>query len=277
MSEQEMDLRDYLIVVKKKKKMIVKIMVIGFLISVAIAFIQPTVYQTTAIIEQAKIERTTVESAENLETLFKQTLNPFLKILVEKMAIPEDKAFSLTQSFSITEIREPNAMKISSGYLLIMGMGKTPEKAKELVDNICSMILKRENDMVQEALSIVNKDLDDLREQILNIKKDVGEIDQKIAAKEKTNILAQSYVFQTMVEAKENALKRQFDLQNRLASKEMEIKYYTKSAIIASSASLPKMRMAQNKLKFVLIITIVSYLVAIFLAFIVDYFEKNPL
>ena len=277
MSEQEMDLSDYLIVLKSRIKMFFCIVFVGIFITAFFLLKQSSLYQTTAVIEQAKIDKNPVESAENLDVLFKKSLNPYLRIIGAKMNVPEKEIFNLTDMFGLIDLSNPGDIKVTAGYILVWGKDKTPEKAKELVDLICDLIIQRQNEIVENALKIVNDDLNDIKKQIEVIKKDVEIINSKIFQKEKTDILAQSYIFQTLAESKENALKRQYELQNRLLTKEMEMKYYTKLAALSAPASLPKVKVSSNKIKVMFISTIVSFIAAVFIVFIYDYFKKNPL
>lgn len=280
MPEQEMELRDYLFVLKKRWKVLAKIAVSGFIVASIFVSLQPALYQATAVIEQAKIDKNPVENADILGVLFKKSYEPYLKVIAGKMDVSEKDAFNLTKMFTIEEVKESVEIKdkkIASGYILVTGKGRTPAEAKKLVDVIISLIIERQNNMLRDTLKIINGEIADLKEQIQNIKSDVELINKKIMQKEKTDILAQSYVFQTMAESKENALKRQIDLQNKLTAKEMDAKYYTKLAELSAAPSIPKNKMASHKVRIIFLVTLVCSAVAVFIIFVTDYLEKNPL
>ena len=92
MEEQEIDLRDYLRVLKKRWKLIAGVTIVCAVISVIFVLRQPNVYQSTALIEPAKIAKAPIETAATLNVLFTNPLNPYLKKIAKKMEIKERSA-----------------------------------------------------------------------------------------------------------------------------------------------------------------------------------------
>ena len=268
MEEQEIDLRDYLRVLKKRFGLVVWITIGCAVISVLIALILPTVYESSAIIEPAKINNVSVETSAVGELLFKNPLNPYLKGIAEQMGLKEKEAYNLSQKFKMSD---------KLGYIQITAKGKTPEEAKKLVDVIISLILKRHEELVGNALEISNDDMYNLKEQLSTVKSEIEQLTKKIQQREKTDILAQSYVFQSLNQAKEDASKRQTALESAIRTKEMELKYYTKNALVIAEPALPLMKSGPSKRNIVAIATIFGFFVSIFSAFVVEFFQKNPL
>ena len=268
MEEQEIDLRDYLRVLKKRWRLVVGITIGCAVISAVYSLLLPKVYQAAALIEPAKIQKTPIETAATLELLYKNPLNPYLKKIVKEMNLKEWQGYGLVNDFEI---------KDKAGFLQIVGRAKAPEESKKLVDVICSLILKRHSELMLDALKIASEETDNIRNQMSSVKSEMEHLNKKVLQKEKTEILAQSYVFQGLLTAKEDASKRLLGLEERLRQKEMELKYYTKPAEIIADATLPEFPVAPNKTKIVLIATIVGFMFSIFLVFVVEYFQKNQL
>ncbi|MFH1540666.1 MAG: Wzz/FepE/Etk N-terminal domain-containing protein [Elusimicrobiota bacterium] len=268
MEEQEIDLLDYLRVLKRKWKLVVGVIVAIAVISAVISLLLPKIYQTTAIIEPAKIQKIPVETAATLELLFKNPLNPYLKEIVLAMNIDENKAYKLDKNFKIVD-------KI--GYLSILSNGKSPNEAKKLSDLLCSLILKRHADLMVDVLKISDYEINNIKEQILLVKKDVGQVNKKLLMKESADTQGQGFVFQGLIQSKENALKRQTELEERLRAKNIELKYYTKSAKIVAEASVPRFPIAPQKVTIVLIATLFGFFISIFSAFVIEFFQKNTL
>ena len=267
MEEQEIDLMDYLRVLKKKWKLIVQITVVGAVISAVISLLLPAVYQTTALIEPAKVQKVSIENDATSELLLKNPLNPYLKEIAFVMGVEEKKAYGLDKNFKIVN-------KI--GYLSISCNSKSAEEAKKLANVICSLILKRHADLMSDVLKISEDEMNNLKEQLLLIKKDIEQVNKKLLMKEDANTQGQGLVFQGLVQSKENALKRQMELEERLRAKDIELKYYTKSAKIVAEASLPLRPLPRGRVTIVIIATLLSFFVSIFSAFIVEFFQKNP-
>ncbi|MEW6556126.1 MAG: Wzz/FepE/Etk N-terminal domain-containing protein [Elusimicrobiota bacterium] len=269
MQEQEIDLRDYVNVIVKRWKLLVGLTVGCAVVSAVISLLLPPVYETTAIIEPAKIQKTPIETAEILEVLFKNPLNPYLRELLQQLGIKDgQKAYKIRKQFSI---------KDKVGYLLVSGKDRSPEKAKKLVDEIVSLILKRQDEIIKSALSIVDDEMNKLKEQIGSTKNEIEQLDKKFVQKEKAETMGQGLVFQSLISAKENALKRQSELEEKLRQKEMELKYSTKPATVVAESTIPKIKIAPQRSKIVLLSTIVGFMFSVFYVFIVEYFEKGKL
>ncbi|MFA5779071.1 MAG: Wzz/FepE/Etk N-terminal domain-containing protein [Elusimicrobiota bacterium] len=268
MEEQEIDLRDYLRVLKKRWGLVVGITIGCAVISAVYSLFLPDVYESSAIIEPAKINNVPVETSAIGELLFKNPLNPYLKGIAEQMGLKEEGAYILPEKFKMLD---------KLGYIQVVGKGKRPEEAKRLVDVIVSLILKRHEELVKNALEISNDEMSNLKEQLLTVKSEIEQLNKKIQQREKTDILAQSYIFQSLNQAKEDASKRQTAMESAIRAKEMELKYYTKTASVIAESVLPLMKSGPSKRNIVITATVISFFVSMFLAFVVEYFQKNPL
>jgi len=266
MQEEEIDLMEYVDVIIKRWKLVVCCVGISVLLSVIYALSRPNIYQSTALIEPALIDKQAAQNADSMEILLKNPLNPYLKNIAEKLNISESKAMSIARNFEISD---------KASYLLVSCTSSSPQKAKELVDIICSLILTRQNDLVKDAIQIINNELTSINQQIDYGKKELEQLDKDILQKGKTNNLAQSYVFQALIQAKEIKLKRQTELIEKLGEKEMQVRYFTKSASIIAAASVPTEKIGPNRVKMMLISVIMGVILSVFLAFVLEYFEKN--
>jgi hypothetical protein len=225
------------------------------------------VYQSTALIEPALIDRKPVENADSIEVLLKNSRNPYLKDIAKKLNIPEEKSQGIETRFDIIN---------KAGYLLITGRSDSPQKAKRLVDIVCDIIIIRQNDIANDAVLILNNEVGSIRQQIEYAKKDVEQLDKSILLKEKTNVLAQSYIFQALIESKESKLKRQVELMDKLSEKEMELRYFTKISTVVAEATVPIKKIGPNITKIVLLAAIAGIICSLFTVFVLEYFEKYP-
>jgi len=266
MEEEEIDLRGYLKVLKKRWKLVVQITIGCAVISTVISLFLPKVYQTSAIIESAKIMKTPIETAATTELLFKNP-NPYLKKIAREMSLAKKKEYELARNFKIVD---------NLNYLSVSAKGNSPEEAKKLSDLLCSMILKRHADLMDDALKISEDEINNIKEQLSSLTKEVEEADKKLLQKENVSTSGQGYVFQGLIQSKENALKRQGELDERLRERNMELKYYTKSAVLIAEASLPVQPTAPKMTKIVFLSTFIGLMLSIIFVFIIEYFGKNP-
>lgn len=268
--EQEVDLRNYL---RGIWKVLVKnwMWIIGVtFICAVLSFLHlrnlPDAYISKALIDPAKIQKVVVENSESLKVLFKNPINPYLTEIAKRLGLKEEEGLGLVKSFKIMD---------KAGYLEIETIGKTPEYAKKLADLVCELVLERQNRLMQNALKIIEDEIPLIEEQIISAQKEVKSLDKKILQKEKTDSLAQSYVYQSLISSKENARKREEDLRSRLSSIKMELKYYTKPATIVAEPCLLKDKIPANKLQSLFITVGICFGIMIFLVTMVNYFKQD--
>jgi len=268
MIDDEIDLFECALIVIKKWKYVAAITGSIAVLAVVYALIQPNVYQSTAIISPAKIQKSNIESAAFTEVLLKNPRNVYLFRIADELGLAHTKINDLNDKFDVSE---------TADCFLISGRGDTPENAQKLVLGISSIIQERQNNLIKDALSITENEIDSLNLQLKRVYEEIVNLDKKISLKEKTNNVAQSYVFQALIESKESALKRETSLSEKLRQKEMEIKYFTKSASVIAPASLPDKKIAPYRAKIVIIAIVVGIIFSLFIIFILEYFEKKPL
>lgn len=266
MIDDEIDLFECALIVIRKWKYVAAITGSIAILAVVYALIQPNIYQSTAIISPAKIQKSSIESASFTEVLLKNPRNIYLLRIADELGLAHTKIDDLKDRFDVSE---------TADCFLISGRGDTPEDAQTLALGISSIIQERQNNLIKDALSITENEIDSLKVQLKRIYEEIANLDKKISLKEKTDNVAQSYVFQALIESKESALKRETALSEKLRQKEMEIKYFTKSASVIAPASLPEKKIAPYRAKIVIIATVVGFLVALFIAFIIEYCEKR--
>ncbi|MBI5574326.1 MAG: hypothetical protein HY919_07235 [Elusimicrobia bacterium] len=268
MEEHEIDLMDYLRVLKKRWKLVAGITIGCVVISAVYSLFLPNVYESSAIIEPAKINSVPVETSTIGELLFKNPLNPYLKGIAEQMGLKEKEAYNLPEKFKMSD---------KLGYIQVTAKEKSPEKAKQMADIVCSLIMERHNKLVKDGLEISNDEMSNLKEQLLTVKSEIEQLCKRSQQRESASTWGQGYVFQGLLQAKEDASKRQTALESAIRAKEMELKYYTKTASVIAEPVLPLIKSGPSKRNIVAIATILGFFISIFSAFTVEFLQKNSL
>jgi len=235
-------------------------------LSALISLLLPNVYQSSALISQATINKQPMESASAVYELMKNPSSPYLREIAAKIGYNGKSLEKFSKSYDISE---------RAGYIAVEGRAESKEKARKLTRVICDIILARQNSNIKYALDIADKEMQEASSQALSVNKEIERLDRKIAEKDKTSSVAQSYVLQALIEAKENALKRQSQTNDRLRNKEMEAKYFTMAAMVIGEANLPDMKIAPQRRNIVIVSAIVGFMFSVFLAFVVEYYRKT--
>ncbi len=266
--DEEIDLREIVDVIIKRRNIMLYVTAAFVILSVIFAVTRPPVYQSTALIQPALIDKKPVESAESISVLLKNPDNPYLKDIAQQIGVPERSVQGISSRFDIED---------KAAYLLINGRADSPHKAKQLAELVCSLIMARQDEIVKDAIRISSGEITSVNQQMDYGKKDIEQLDKDISQKEKTTVLAQSYVFQALIQAKESKLVRQAELMDKLSTKEMEIRYFTIPAETVAAAALPQRKIGPNRTKIVLLFSLAGLALSVLLAFGFEYFEKRPL
>ena len=265
MEEKEFDFREYLFILKKRKAIIFVTTLVFAVVSTVIALFMPKVYRSAVIIEPAKIQKVPIENVSSLRMLIKNPLNPYLKKIANEMGFERKKAYSLGNMFDIIE---------KEGFIVVSGRGDSPAEVTKLLDLTTGLIIKRQEDLIKDALKISEDEKENLIKQIEDVEKEIKQLETKLVVKEKTDVLAQAYVFQGMIESKENALKRRMSLNTNLRNIDMELKYFTKTAYVVAEPTIPEFPDPTNKKVMVIVSTLIGFFISIFVAFGLEYNEK---
>ena len=282
MEDQEIDLRELVrslvFVVKKKMKLIVLITLVSVFCAAIVLLLQGPKYESSVIIQLAKIDNKPVESAESLEILLKNPIEPYLKVLINKFNIAEKDIPAFAESFNLKVMTDKELIdKGFSEYVKISATTKKPEFSKEIVDCIRDTINFHENELIDEAMRIKRTEIDDLKRQVDTAEKDIEKMTAKSITKENTSVVAQAYVYQSIIAERDTTIALRNSLKDKLRSKEMDMNYYTKSVKVVAESTVPKSKIRQHRLQSLLIISFVFLFVALLLSIAIDYFENNPM
>lgn len=269
MEEQEIDLDEFfryiiLVIIKRLKLIGILTGSVALIALIMFLFEKPS-FESNSIIELAKMEGKSIESSEALRSLLTNPVEPYLKVLANKLNVSDDDIESFSMSFKIKDLYN---------YVKISAIAATPEKSKETVDTIRTLIIDRENELLKDAVSIKNTELEDLKIQVDNAEKYVDKLTEKASSKENTTILAQGYVYQAILTERQNTVSLKNVLSDKLRTKEMDIKYYTKPTKIVAESTLPKKKLKQGRVKRLFIIILITLISSILIALIIEHIEK---
>jgi len=266
MEEQEIMIKDLFKILSKRRKLIASITLISAIVAMIYAFIQTPVYKSYSIIEPPRVNDKAIGSAESMEVLFKNPLNPYLIEISSYMGLTPKDAYSIRDNFTV---------KDKSGFVVVSALSENPEKSVQLSNIVVKLLLERYNIMVDGLLKNIDSDIAALKIQLDDIKKEMNIIDKKIETSEKADSLAKSQLVSAYLIYKDNIAKRQSDLYDKLFQKESARKYSFRNAAVIAEPSVPVMPENKSKKNIILLGAAAGLVLASLLAFILEMFENT--
>lgn len=267
MEEKEVDLRDYLNMVKKRWKIILIIFLVSTVTSGVVSFLLPRTYESTAMVRIGRMRDSLLEEPSTIIEIFKT--KTMLEKVVEEIDIPP------TQE-KLGELASKIKMKEKSGLLEIKGRRKTPEEAMKLVNGVTTVLLKRHDQIFERAKVILEEYLASGKKRLVEIEKEIDILQKKIDELEVTNSAAKAMVARGYMESLERSRDRYEQLQVELREKKMEESYDTVSTQLVIPPRVPEYPIAPKKKQNVLIAGILGLFIGFISAAVIEYFEKPP-
>jgi len=265
MEEKEVDLRDYINMVKRRWKIILIIFLVLTISIAVVSLLLPRIYESTAMIKIGKMRNAALEDPSTVIEIFRT--KPMLEKVAKELNLPVIDG-KLGELISKIRIRE------KSGLLEIRARGETPEEASKLVNAVATALLKRHEEIFEQAKLILEEYLASGKQRLDKMEKEISILQKKIEELEATNSEAKALVAQGYMEALERSRDRYEELQVELREKKMEESYGTVSTELVIPPTTPEKPIGPKKKQNVLVAGILGLFVGIVSAAIVEYFEK---
>lgn len=268
--EEKIDLRDYINVLLKRKSIIILIFLIAIITAAMVNYfaISPSpIYQSSIVFGVAQIDgRAVINITESLEIMKSSVL---LDEVINRMDL-EINAGQLKSQIEVKNLKGTNFIEVSV-------VDNSPEKAKNLAENITEVFIKQNQGKYREKVKLVEDRLKTLEEQITEFEKNIEEIEKvkkKIAA---TKELSEGErQFQTSLLLNSSVTER--ELYNTLTDQANSLKASLKDCEdfkIINYAQLPAAPIKPNKKLNILIAGVLGLFVGIFVAFFLEFWQKG--
>ncbi len=267
MEEKEVDLRDYLRMIKKRWKIILIIFLVSTITSGVVSFILPRTYESIAMVKIGKMRNNLLEEPSTVIEIFKTKAT--LKKVAEELNVP-------TTQEKLQELASKVKMKEKSGLLEIRGKGETPEEALKLVNGVTAVLLKRHEQIFERAKVILEEYLASGKQRLVEIEKEIEMLRRKIEELKVADSEAKATVARGYMESLERSRDRYEQLQVELREKKMEESYGTIGTELVIPPATPEKPIAPKKKQNILIAGILGLFIGVVSAAVVEYFEKTP-
>ncbi|MBA7599993.1 hypothetical protein ES703_07039 [subsurface metagenome] len=268
--EEEIDLREYINVLIKRKGVMILIFLIAVITTTLVSyFVISPVYQSSLIFSVAQIDnKPTVNITESLEIIKSDIV---LDDVIEKMGLEKEiSTKELKPSINTKSIKGTNFIRVSV-------IADSPERAKNIVEKVVEIFIEQNQDIYQGKIKLIEDRLKILKEQVAEFEINIQEIEEtkkKIATS--VELSEAERQFQTSLLLSSSISERNLynSLTNQFNSLQASLESCEDFKAI-NYAQLPAVPVKPNKKLNILIAGVLGLFVGIFVAFFLEFWQKG--
>jgi len=279
--EEEIDLREYINILLKRKGIIILIFLIAVITAALVSyFTLSPVYQSSTVFSIALIDNrpatTIVAQVENNVPIIK--ISESLEVINSNLILDEvikRSDLNITSDQLKTRIEVENLK--NTNFIKVTVKADSPEKAKELAENIVKVFIEKNQNKYTEKTKIIEERIKILEQEIVVSEKSIREIEnamKKVSASKDLSEAERYFQTSSLLNLSSNeknlynnSIYQINTLQERLNNCE-DFK-------IINYAQLPAAPIKSNKKLNVLIAGVLGLFVGIFVAFFLEFWQKG--
>ena len=281
--EDEIDLREYINVIIKRKKLILSIFFAAIVITAVVNLRMPKIYEVTSTIQLGSINKLLIKNEDaNIqlgsvnELLIK---NEEAKAIIlnqnSLLSIINDlnlkiTAESLQKDIKISDIKDTNLFKIKITYSDI-------NTALKISDAIVNPLITQGQNMYRERMFIINERLKELYEAIKNAEEDIVRTQNLIINVPSSDNVSQAEVSLRMIILQNTLPKYENNLTDlRNQRNDLQILLSSSKDFKVFDAPIkPKHPIGPKKKQNILIAGMFGLMFGVFLAFVLEFLQKS--
>jgi len=270
--EEELELRDLILILWKRRKLILGIFLLAVLAAAAVSFAIPPTYEVSTIIALGVFPDPTYTSqASAREILLSDEL--LLKVVSDlKLDVPREKFRSFKQTIKVEPVNDTNFLKIS-----IQTTNRSEGKA--IVEKMVELFKERSSASYQQYRQLLAGQLDAVRTRLSSVEADIKKTREVLSAIESTTGISsveKDLRRSRTLEYLQSEESQRIELLDRYLALQKEINEL-KNVQVIRGAREPVYPVKPNKKLNVALAGMLGLMVGVFLAFGLDYFSRYPL
>ena len=265
LAEDEVDLRNYINVVIKRKKLILAVVLVSVVTAAIVSLRMPKVYEITSTIQLGSVNELLIKNEDVKAIMLNQNL---LLSVINELSL-KMRAEGLQKAIKISDLAGTNLLKIKITYPGI-------DTALKINDAIVNRLIAQGQNIYQERLALINERLKELDAEIKNAEGDISRTQALISGFPSANNISESDVSLRII-LLQNTLPNYESNLTSLRNQRNEIKLMLASAKdfkVFDAPIKPKNPVGPKKRQNVLIAGIMSLMFGVFLAFVLEFWQK---
>lgn len=279
--EEEIDLREYINVLLKRKGIIILIFLIAVITAVLVSyFVLSPVYKSSVVFSIALMDNrpptTIIAQVENNVPVIK--IHEALEVINSNLILDEvikrsDLNISSDQlrtRIEVENLKDTNFIKISVE-------ADSPEKTKELAENIMEVFIEKNRNKYTEKIKLIEKRIKILEKEIAEFEKSIQEIGnamKKIAASKDLSEAERYFQTSLLLNSSSNERNLYNNSIYQINTLHERLNNCQDFGII-NYAQLPITPIKPNKKLNILIAGVLGLFVGIFVAFFLEFWQKG--
>ena len=269
--EDEIDLRDYVNVIIKRKKVILTVFLASVITTAIVSFLAPKVYEVTTVIQLGNIDKLLINKDEASAAILNQNS---LSSIIKQLNLSDMFVERLKKYIRTEDIKDTNLLKVTIEY---PGLAT----AFKINDALINPLIAQWQDIYQQRVAVIKARLEELITQIGNVEKEVDMTRSLIVNLPKVPGISPAeeslrmIILVNSLPSYETYLTSLKDRRNNLQL--LLLSDAAREFKIVEKPITPKHPIKPKKKLNIAISGVVSLMFGIFLAFFMEYWEKsNP-
>ena len=281
MQEEEIDLREYINVLLKRKGIIILIFLIAVITAALVSyFALSPVYQSSIVFSIAlmdnRLPTTIVAQVENNVPVIK--IYEALQIISSNLILDEvikRSDFNISSDQLRTRIEVENLK--DTNFIKVSVEEDSPEKAKELAENIVKVFIEKNRNKYTKKIKLIEERIKIVEQEIAEFEKSIREIKnamKKIAASKDLSEAERYFQTNILLNSSSNERNLYNNLIYQINTLQERLNNCQDFEII-SYAQLSTAPIKPNKKLNILIAGVLGLFVGIFVAFFIEFWQKG--
>jgi len=279
--EEEIDLREYINVLLKRKGIIILIFLIAVITAALVSyFALSPVYQSSVVFSIALMDNrpttTIIAQVENNVPVIK--IHEVLEVINSNLILDEvikrsDLNISSDQLKTRIEVKNLK----NTNFIKVSVEADSPEKVKELAENIVKVFIEKNQNKYTEKIKLIKERIKILEREIAEFEKSIQEIDtamKKIADSKDLSETERYFQTSLLLNSSSNERNLYNNLIYQINTLQERLNNCQDFGII-SYAQLPVAPIKPNKKLNILIAGVLGLFVGIFAAFFLEFWQKG--
>jgi uncharacterized protein involved in exopolysaccharide biosynthesis len=264
--DDETDVREYINVIIRRKKLILWLVFIVAVIAAISNLLAPRIYEINSTIQLGSVNGLLIKNEEAKAIILNQnSLSAVIKNLNLKAEVAD-----LQKDIKASDITGTNLLRIRITFPVV-------ETAFKINDAVLNPLIAQGQDLYQQKLAILNERLKELESEIKNVEGDINRTQSLISGLPNSNNVPQSDIslriilLQNTLPAYESNLTSLKNQRNGLKLILADARDFR----MVDQPIMPKYPVGPEKMKNVLVSGMTGLMIGVFLAFILEFWQKG--